>query len=469
MPRVVLVDDSVTARGVLAARLRDRGFEVDEAADGVAGAELALARPPDLVMTDLWMPGISGVQLCRLLKSEPRTRDIPVLLVTGESDRRSRFWARCAGAVAYVVKTDGRALSEALDALAPFVARTPVGPASGTTRGSIQERLSQRLDAALFESVVAGEVRSLAQSDGDAELLFRGLVQLASEILSYRWLALLVGSGRLFIHCHPQAREATEAEVRAALALRGELDTFALMDARPLVARPSAPLTATVQLGSASAGTVALGPTERGASSEDKQLMSIVAAELGGPLRIVALVESARHLAMTDPLTGLLNRRAFTDAMARELSRSKRHSFPLSVLLLDVDHFKKVNDTRGHEGGDLVLKGVAKTVLSMARKSDIVGRWGGEEFVLGLPQAAAAGARIAAERLRRAIAETTFTLHDGSSLRVTASIGVAYAVEGEPLDAMIARADEAMYLAKSRGRNRVETEESAAGPPQGGG
>jgi two-component system, cell cycle response regulator len=465
MPRVVLVDDSATARGVLAARLRDRGFEVDEAADGVAGAELALARPPDLVMTDLWMPGISGVQLCRLLRSEPSTRDIPVLLVTGESDRRSRFWARCAGAAAYLVKSDARALSEALDTLGPFAERAQVGRPSATARGSIHERLSQRLDAALFESVVAGEVRSLAQSDGDAELLFRGLVQLASEIVSYRWLALTIGAGRLFMHCHPQAREAAEAEVRTTLELRGELNTFALLDERPLMGRSSAPVVATVRLGTASAGTVALGPTERGASSEDKQLISIVAAELGGPLRIVSLVEDARHLAMIDPLTGLLNRRAFADAMAREVARSKRYAFPLSVLLIDVDHFKKVNDTRGHEAGDTVLKGVARTVLRIARKSDIAGRWGGEEFVLGLPQAAAAGARIAAERLRRAIAESSFALHEGPPLQITASIGIAYAVESEPLETTIARADAAMYLAKSRGRNRVETEESAGSPP----
>jgi two-component system, cell cycle response regulator len=467
MPRVVLVDDSLSARSVLAARLRERGFEVDEAADGVTGAELALAKPPDLVMTDLWMPGISGVQLCRLLRSEARTRDVPVVLVTGESDRRSRFWARCAGAAAYVVKTDSGALSEALDALGPFATNVPLPPASGMARGSIHERLSQKLDSALFESVVAGEVRALAQSDGDAELVFRGLVKLTSEIASYRWLALLAGrggpggAGRLFLHCHPQAREACEAEVRATLRPAGALEVFALLDERPLVARPSAPLVSTVRLGAIPFGTVALGPSERGASSEDKQLLSIVATELGGPLRIVSLVEDARYLAMSDPLTGLMNRRAFSDAMARELSRAERYGLPVSVLLLDVDHFKKVNDTRGHEGGDVVLKAVSDMVRRIARKSDIVGRWGGEEFVLGLPQATNAGARVAAERLRQAIAGTPIQLSEGAPLRVTISVGVAHAVKGEALDTIIARADAAMYLAKSRGRNRVETEESS--------
>jgi two-component system cell cycle response regulator len=472
MPRVVVVDDSASVRGVLAARMRERGFEVEEAADGVTGAELALARPPDLVMTDLWMPGMSGVQLCRLLRNEARTRDVPVVLVTGESDRRSRFWARCAGAAAYVVKTDGPALADAINALGPFPTRPPIGPPSGTARGSIHERLSQRLDTALFESVVAGEVRALAQSEGDAELLFKGLVNLTSEIAGYRWLALMTAgsmgrgpeaAGRLFLHCHPQTREASEAEARAALRLSGALDVVALTDDRPLVARPSAPLVSTVRLGASTAGTVALAPSERGASSEDKQLLTIIATELGGPLRIVSLVDDARRLAMSDPLTGLMNRRAFRDAMTRELSRADRYGLPISVLLLDVDHFKKVNDSHGHEAGDAVLCGVSELALGMARKSDIVARWGGEEFVLGLPQATTAGARIAAERLRRAVADHSFPLSDGAPLRVTVSIGVAHARKAEGLDAILARADEAMYLAKARGRNRVETEESASG------
>jgi two-component system, cell cycle response regulator len=469
-PRVLLIDDSLSARGSLAAQLRERGFLVEEAADGATGAELALSRPPDLIITDLWMPGISGVQLCRLLRSEPRTRDIPVLLVTAESSRRARFWARSAGAAAYLVKGDYGALATALEALGPFSPKENLVPPSGAPRGTIHERLSRRLDAALFESIVSGEVRGLAQHDGDALLVFQGLANLASEIASYRWLALLTrGAGgtfeaatakRLFFHCHPKAREACESEIRIALRIDRELEVHPLLDDRALLTRASLPLVASVALGSSRLGTIALGPGERGASSEDRQLLSIFATELGGPLRIVSLVEDARHLAMSDPLTGLMNRRASSEALERELHRAHRHNIPLSLLLLDVDHFKRVNDTRGHEAGDLVLQGVSKTIRRIARKSDIVGRWGGEEFVVGLPQATPAGARVAAERIRRAVAESSYALGDGAPLEVTVSIGIAYSVQGELLDAVIARADEAMYLAKSRGRNRVETEAS---------
>ncbi len=465
MARVLLVDDSASVRSVLGARLREKGFEVEEAKDGTVGAELALGRPPDVVVTDLWMPGISGVQLCRLLRSEPRTRDVPVVLVTGESDRRSRFWARCAGAAAYVTKTDSAGLMEVLAKLGPFDASTAVGPSIASSRGTIHERLSQRLDAALFESVVAGEVRSLAQGDGEADVVFRGLAKLASEIVSYRWLAMEGPGGRAFLHTHPDLRGSSEGEARVALRLRAEVEVFTLLDDRALLGRPSEPLVAAIRMGSGPAGAIALGPNERGASNEDRQLVSIVANELRGPLRIVALVEDARRLAMIDPLTGMLNRRAFTDVMDREVHRAERHSHALSVLMLDVDHFKSVNDTHGHEAGDVILKGVAATVQRIARRSDQVGRWGGEEFVVGLAHAAESGARVAAERLRRAIAETPFTLPNGQSLHVTASIGVAHVTRGEALEVVLARADQAMYLAKSRGRNRVETARRPEGPP----
>ena len=140
---------------------------------------------------------------------------------------------------------------------------------------------------------------------------------------------------------------------------------------------------------------------------------------------MIALYEDARRLATVDTLTGLLNRRAFLDALERESARSERHAYPLSVLLLDVDHFKRVNDTYGHAAGDAVLQGFARVLSSVARRSDVVGRWGGEEFVVALPQTGAAGARVAAERVRRALAEARYPIPGGDPLRMTASVGAA--------------------------------------------
>ena len=468
MVRILLVDDSQTACDLLAARLVERGYEVTQATNGVKAAELAQAAPPDYVLTDLWMPGISGVQLCRLLRAEPRTAHVPVVLVTAESQRRSRFWARSAGAAAYVAKNDAAGLFETLETLETLVrTRPPVPPMSEhpASRTPIEHRLFERLDAALFESTVAGEVRALAHAEAEMKSVFSGLVDLASEVASYRWLALHAASSRrLFVHAPAAHRGQCEAEARAALGLPAGYETESQFDDRAIAGRPSPPIIAEVRAGDTLMGEIALGPVERGASREDRELMSIVASELGGPLRIVSLVEKARQLAMSDPLTGLLNRRAFLESIQRWLAHFDRYSQPLSLMLLDVDHFKKVNDTYGHDGGDAVLRAIADALPAATRQTDVVARWGGEELVIGLPHTNGLGARVAAERVRRAIAGLVVALPDGRSASVTASVGIACAVVGQSIDALISRADEAMYLAKSRGRNRVELHESDAVP-----
>jgi two-component system cell cycle response regulator len=478
VPRIILVDDSASARALLGLRLREEGYEVEDAPDAVQGAELALAKPPYAVVTDLWMPGMSGVQLCRLLRAEPATSRVPVILLTASEDRRSRFWARSAGAVAYVTKTEVAALLGALAKLPPQPAHasglfsaTAFSPS--TVRGTVQERLSQLLDAALFESTLAGEARALGQKEGDLDTLFTELAKLASDVATYRWLALsAVDDPRLFVHSHASNSSAADHEARIALGLPVPPpgpdpraapppadDVVRVEDTRALEGdATSAPVVVPVKFGGEVTAKIAMGPGKRGASSDDRKLMTLLANEVAGPLRIVTLMTLTKKAAATDTLTGLMNRRAFLEAMERESSRSTRHMFPMSVLLLDVDHFKKVNDTRGHDAGDAVLQGVARVLRGIARKSDLVARWGGEEFVIALPQTAETGARIAAERIRRALADATYPLPGGDSIPVTASVGLASIGVSEKFDfdELLARADKAMYAAKNRGRNRVE-------------
>ncbi len=478
MARILLVDDSASARALLGVRLREKGHEVEEVAHASLAAEIALGNPPDAVVTDLWMPGISGLQLCRLLRAEPATAHVPVVLLTASDDRRSRFWARHSGATSYVTKTEIDRLIDVLGDLTstPKTRPPPATSPAVVTRGNVQERLSQLLDASLFESTIAGEVRALAQRAEELEHLFADLAALASDVAGYRWLALSTDAVappqakikvRLFIHTHADLREAAEREARDALDVPppperrkpDEGDAFVITDGRAAFAEWSTPaILLPIPFGSSSIGQVALAPARRGASHDDRRLIAMLAKELGGPLRMAALVAEARRLASTDTLTGLLNRRAFVERIDRARAASEHKLFPMSVLLLDVDHFKKVNDTLGHDAGDAVLQGVARTVAGMARKSDFVARWGGEEFVLALTQTAEAGARVAAERVRRAIAEARYTLPSGSEHRATASVGLASAETAEwNLDELLGRADRAMYAAKHRGRNRVET------------
>ena len=164
----------------------------------------------------------------------------------------------------------------------------------------------------------------------------------------------------------------------------------------------------------------------------------------------------AQQLASLDPLTGAFNRRTFIDLAGKQLSRARRLETPLSLILIDLDYFRGVNDVHGHLAGDRVLQRFADVVRDQLRKEDALVRYGGEEFCLLLPDVPGPGAVALAGRIRKAVADETFVV-DGTQIPVTMSAGVAARIDEGPegLDDLIARADEALQVAKNRGRNRV--------------
>ncbi|WP_158219825.1 GGDEF domain-containing protein [Ideonella sp. A 288] len=182
--------------------------------------------------------------------------------------------------------------------------------------------------------------------------------------------------------------------------------------------------------------------------------------------RLVHALERAqaelRHVASTDNLTGLQNRGSFTDTLGRDMARAARTGGPLVLMMLDLDHFKHVNDEHGHPVGDALLQGIAGVLRGTLRDVDPVGRWGGEEFIVGLDACSLDDACEAAERVRRAIEGFGLPLANGAELHASASIGVAaWAGPGESFDALVRRVDDAMYTAKRAGRNRVVVDAGA--------
>jgi len=167
------------------------------------------------------------------------------------------------------------------------------------------------------------------------------------------------------------------------------------------------------------------------------------------------LIEKLERLSRTDSLTGLLNKRALLDRLEYEVERSKRYNSDLALIICDLDHFKEINDTYGHSAGDKVLQIFADILLSSVRKPDIVGRFGGDEFMLIFPQTPAKGAHGFAERLRRNIEEMSFA--DELPFRLTISIGIAgYEGPADDFQSLMKRADTALYASKRSGRNRVQ-------------
>ncbi|MFY0727836.1 GGDEF domain-containing protein [Pseudomonas sp. NFX15] len=193
---------------------------------------------------------------------------------------------------------------------------------------------------------------------------------------------------------------------------------------------------------------------QRFSEQEQGNLESLLASLLF-PMRNALLYRAATQSALRDPLTDTGNRIAMDQTLQREIELCRRHMQPLSVLMLDIDHFKQVNDTHGHSTGDDVLKSVAAVIKSQLRNVDMVFRYGGEEFLVLLSNTTREAAAMVGERLRFAAQSEEF-LADGHSIILTVSLGCSTLLPGESADSLLRRADSALYVAKREGRNRLE-------------
>ncbi len=461
---MLIVAADAALRASLGSLLTDAGWTVDTVDDGEQGVIAALAHPPDGVVSELWMPGLSGLQLCQLLRADVTTADVPVVLVGTAADRRSRFWGQRAGAHAFVDTGDLDAVVRVLAGISPRAYDgAPAEPALRPS--SIPGRLSVLLDRALFDAVVAGELRALAFAGAEVTALFHGLTRLLADLLEYQWLALDLREThrrRVYIHQHSTVVGLADG-VSTALALAPEtLQPFLVADGLPSTDDVhGVPVMNVVSLSDRTLGTLWVAPARRALHPDEQTILALTARELALPLHAVALLEESQRLAATDALTGLANRRHAAEVLTRELARCSRYSHPLMIALIDVDFFKRVNDSHGHVVGDRALCHVADVLRSALRETDLIARWGGEEFLVLLPNTSKAGSRVAAERLRAAVARSPLSLGEGKTLPLSVSIGLA-GCNGQGLDGLLDEADRALYRAKDLGRNRVEAADGDA-------
>jgi diguanylate cyclase (GGDEF)-like protein len=192
---------------------------------------------------------------------------------------------------------------------------------------------------------------------------------------------------------------------------------------------------------------------QRFSEQEQGNLESLLSALLY-PMRNALLYRAATQSALRDPLTDTGNRIAMDQTLQREIEMSRRHLQPLSLLMLDIDHFKHINDTHGHSAGDEVLKAVAASIKNQLRNVDMVFRFGGEEFLILLSNTSREAAAMVGERLRFAVQAEEYSA-DGHSIELTVSLGCSTLLPGESADSLLRRADSALYVAKREGRNRL--------------
>ncbi|MEX5727147.1 two-component system cell cycle response regulator [Rhodovulum iodosum] len=448
--RILVVDDLATNRIMMKVHLADAHYDVLQAAGGRAALDIARREAPDLILLDMMMPDLDGISVCERLRADPATAEIPIIIVTAATDARSRLRALAAGADDF--------LSRPLDELI-LLARV---------RSLLRARETAQ-ELALRD----GTERLLGFSEPAQGFAPPGRIALvaARAETAAGWQAAL--AGRLTDRIVPMTRaEALSPDPGHAVP-----DLFVIEGD---LGGPGGGLRLLTELRSRSetrhaAVLIVLPPTARetAAMALDLGANDLMTAPLDGAelaLRLKAQMARKRQadrlrdtlrdglrMAATDPLTGLFNRRYALPHLARIAERADRTGRRFAVLLLDLDRFKAVNDRHGHAAGDAVLVAVAQRLRDNLRAVDLVARFGGEEFLVALPDTDATAACAAAERLRRVIGAAPVALPGGGDLQVSASIGVAMGgAEAGTVSALIEAADAALYRAKSAGRDRVD-------------
>jgi two-component system cell cycle response regulator len=437
---ILVVDDAPENRTLLSRILSKDGYSVRTANNGAEAIQTALESPPDLILLDISMPVMDGIDACAQLKLDERTRDIPVIFISAMDDIENKMNAFGAGGVDYILK--------------PFNIKE-IRARLNTHLGIL--RLRTQLQAANRE--LAERIEELTRSQ---QLLHERERKLDAFVKAMPNLSFIYDQDGRYLEIL-----ANETSLLRALPedMKGRLlsDLMPPQEAKLMLDA----IHQTIETGQTQLveykipvlaggehwfeGRIAL--MEKDDAGQSKVVF--IAVEISERVR---LYQEVQRLAMHDPLTGCFNRRHFLILTSQELDRSLRYKRPLSLLMLDIDHFKDFNDSYGHPIGDQILCALVELCQSQMRNVDIVGRYGGEEFLILVPETNLEGARKMAERLRTKIEKTKVDTPAGK-LSLTVSIGVA-SIETEleqeqTVDSLIQRADQAVYAAKAAGRNCV--------------
>lgn len=476
--KILLVEDSETQLKFLREGLSQNGFEVETAMNGSEAYKKVYSCTPDVVVSDIVMPAIDGYQLCRMLKNVEETKKIPVILLTVLENKIDNFWGKKAGAQLFLSKSID--IKELVSSINATVRRYPVSAEYKTelaskdgVDNSAQTRLNAILNELLLKSMFSNEFRNLSDFLNYERIMVEKLFSLLSSFVEYHVAGVYFASPDDFaenivyldtlgrnlsknllsdvsydffrkMEEHKNIKNSKFEVVR--MILGNELDyEFGDLSSKIII-----PLIFDKKL----IGGICFYSRQEIDYSSFKYF-DIMISELLAIFKMKYQYTEKEFMSVLDGLTGLYNRRQFEISLEQECNRTKRHPSDFSLAILDIDFFKKVNDTYGHQYGDYVLKTVADLMKQSFRKTDLLYRYGGEELVMIMPETNIEGALIPVQRLRRMVEEYDF-VYNGVKAKVTVSIGLTMNYQNLNTSADILKsADEALYRAKEGGRNRV--------------
>ncbi|HEV7292151.1 MAG TPA: PleD family two-component system response regulator [Devosia sp.] len=448
--RVLIVDDIPTNVRLLEARLNAEYYDVVTASSGPEALSLCQSSDIDIVLLDVMMPDMDGFEVCQRLKADTRTQHIPVLMVTALDQPSDRVRGLQVGADDFLTKpVDDMQLLARVKSLVRLKSLTDELRARATTGQQIAIEDAMR---AMDQVTSAGGSILIVDSDGRHAERIKGyltpehrvdiLTQPADAVFqvtgAHYELALIAMSLTDFdpLRVCSQIRTLEHTRTLPILLMSDEVD-------KPKVMRA-------LDLG---VNDYISRPVER------NELAARVRTQIRRHRYAQELRQSVNNtmaLAVTDDMTGLYNRRYLDRHLSVMLEKAQSQDRDMALMILDIDHFKAVNDTYGHDAGDAALKEFAARLKRNIRGVDLACRFGGEEFVVLMPDTDHQQAEAVAERVRNAIAERSFEVGAGRPLSLTVSAGVALnETESDTPETLIKRADLALYRAKREGRNRV--------------
>lgn len=450
--QILVVDDVVANIKLLEAKLASEYYDVITAKDGFEAIAKAKEHKPDLILLDIMMPGMDGFEACRKMKEDIELSHIPVVMVTALSEKSDRLKGLEAGADDFLTKPIN---DMALFARVKSLIRIKLLLDELRLRDKTSVQMGVRAAAAnTFVSDFKGARILLVDDD---EVQGKQVTTKLKELYDVDWITdpdqalprarqenydavlistLLAGTDGLRLASQIKSQEETR---------HLPLMVFVDEDDQPTMFKA-------LEMGINDYLTVPLDKNEMTA----RVRMQIRRKKYQEALK--SQYQQSMSMAITDALTGLYNRHYLNTHLANMVKQSLANGKPLALMIMDMDHFKQVNDTYGHDAGDMVLKQLAGIIIHASRSTDLAARFGGEEFVILMPETDPQAAIGAANRMREVVENTPFVINaSGETIQRTISIGVSNLhPDNDSAEGLLKRADEALYSAKHSGRNRVK-------------